>query len=82
MTALSFPVDDTLAAAYTSASPEEQERLARVAAVLFRVSLLDRRTPSQRLQDTADRLGEEARANGWTDEMTEGLLRGDFDDDE
>ena len=82
MTTLPLPVDDTIAAAYAAASPEERERIEYLASVFLRVSLLDRRSRSERFQDLADRLGAEARANGWTDEMDAALLRGDFDRDE
>lgn len=82
MTTLSIPVDDILAAAYESAPPEERERLAHLTTVLFRMSLLDRRSRSVRFQDLADRLGQEARANGWNDDLDAALLRGEFDHDE
>lgn len=82
MTMLHIPVEDDVAAVYESAGPQERERLALLMTSLLRASRLDRRSRSERFQDLADRLGEEARSNGWTDEMDAALLRGEFDDDE
>ena len=82
MTTLTIPIDEPTAAAYAAASDDEREQLAQRAAVLVRLALLDHRSPSERFQQIADVLGWEARSNGWTDDMDEALLRGDFDHDE
>ena len=81
MTTLPLPVDEATAAAFESVPPDERERLARCAAT-FLQEMLDRRARSERFQEIADRLGAEAQANGWNDELDAALLRGDFDDDE
>ena len=82
MTTLPIPVDEVTAAAYESASVEERERSARVAAAVIRASLVTEKTPGERFALLADRLGAEAQANGWNDELDEALLRGDFDHDD
>ena len=86
MNTLPLPVDDETVAAYEAAPVEKREKAAQVAAALFKAAL---RTPEQTKRErvdallrTTNELSAKAKANGWTDEMNEALLRGNFDDDE
>ena len=85
MTTLPLPVDDETVAAYEAATEERREKAAQVASALFKAAL---RIPEQTKREkvdaliqTMEELSAQARANGWTDEMNEALLRGDFDDE-
>ena len=86
MTTLPIPVDEATAAAFQKVPADEQEEITRFLADYVRVKMRSRgQTKKERLdafRRAADALSASAQANGWTEEMNEALLRGDFDDDE
>lgn len=85
MTTLPIPVDDETAAAFEAARPQDRERFVQVAAAVLKATVRSGETSRAEKADAvrraADALSASARANGWTEEMNEALLRGDYDDE-
>ena len=86
MTTLPIPVDEDTAAAFRDTPVDEREEITRFLTDYVRVKMRSRKqTKEERLdafRRAADALSASAQANGWTEEMNEALLRGDFDGDE
>ena len=57
-------------------APPEQRRRAEIALMY---ALMTREEVAAELSRFMDHLGEGAKARGWTDEMNEALLRGNYD---
>ena len=87
MTTLPIPVDDDTAAAFLEASEDTREQITQFVASYVQSALQTRdfqtrEEKSAALQEAADRLSAQAKANGWNDELDAALLRGDFDHDD
>ena len=82
MTTIDINVDEETAAAFEAAPPQKREQLLLMAAAIIRASLAEREDKAEGVRRAAEALSREAQANGWTEEMNEALLRGDFDDGE
>ena len=85
MTTLPIPVDDETASAFEAAAPRDRERFVQIAATMLKAAVRSsKRTRAEKaeaLRRSADALSASAQANGWTEEMNEALLRGDYDDE-
>lgn len=85
MTTLPLPVDERVVRAFESTPSEQRAQgvsfLASLAEALFHRddSEAARQENIRELKRLMDKMGKEAAANGWTAEMDEALLRGDFD---
>ena len=73
-------VDDKTAMAYRNASPEQQEKAKqRARQSLERVLMTPEEVGAEFDRITA-KAGAYAQEQGWTDEMNEALLRGEYDE--
>lgn len=86
MAFIEIPVDNDVAEAFYALPADKREEILSFPSLLLtdliRRSLDKPRTREEsieRLKKLSDEIGKEAAANGWTDEMNEALLRGDFD---
>lgn len=86
MTTLTIELDDATATALQDVPADEREQIAQFLTDYVKTAVQSReRTKRERadaLVQTMKEVSAQARANGWTDEMDEALLRGDFDGDE
>ncbi len=73
-------VDDRTAAAYQSADPALRRSAETKAADALRLALLSRRELAGEFRRFTAETGAAAEERGWTDEMNDALLRGDFDE--
>ena len=81
MATLPIPVDEATAEAFQNAPPDKQEEITSALAEYAKDALL-REERAAAVARAANTLAASAKANGWTEEMNEALLRGDFDGDE
>ena len=79
MTTLPIEIDDATASAFRAAAPSTQERITGFVADYLRVALLPETDRARAYHEAADALGASAGSNGWNDDLTDALLRGDFD---
>ena len=79
---IEIEVDDETADAFREATPETREQIALALAATLRSRLRSHAEPAEALLRTLDETSRQAQANGWTEDMNEALLRGDFDRDD
>ncbi len=77
---ITIEVDERTASAYEQARPEVQQEAQACAADILRLSLLSKEELADEFDRLTARTGATARAKGWTDEMNEALLRGEYDE--
>ena len=82
MTTLPIPVREETADAFRNAPPATQEWFSHFLDAYFGTTERTREEKAEAVERAAKSLSASAKANGWTDEMDEALLRGDLDDDE
>ncbi len=80
-TTIPLRIDARTAAAYQSANPEVRRSAETKAADTLRLALLSRKELATELRRFTAETGAAAEARGWTEEMDEALLRGDFDEE-
>ena len=78
---LELEVDEKTATAYRNAPPEKQEQAKERARESMQRVLLTKEEAAQVFKHLTDDMGAYAASQGWTDEMNEALLRGDYDDE-
>lgn len=76
---LEIELDDQTASAYRNASPALQSKLQERIRRSIRRALLSREAIVDEFDRITTEAGAHASAQGWTDELNEALLRGDFD---
>lgn len=73
-------VSSQTATAFKKASPERRRAAQQKAAEILRLTLMSRDELADEYDRLTARTSAHAQAKGWTDEMNEALLRGDYDD--
>ena len=76
---ITIEVDEPTASAYRKASPDVKQAAQKKAAEIIRMALMSREERADEFDRFTAQTGAHARAKGWTDEMNEALLRGDYD---
>ena len=74
---LSLPSE--LAERYRNASPEEQDRIKQRTEQFLQRILMTREEVAQEFKRLTEKMGAYAASQGWTNEVNEALLRGDYD---
>ena len=78
---LELEVDEKTATAYRNAPPEKQERAKERARESMQRVLMTKEEAAQEFKRLTKEMGAYAASQGWTDEMNEALLRGDYDNE-
>ena len=73
---IKITVPAQVAERYQQATPEQRRRAEKALMATF----MTQEEIAEQLGDLLDSISGKAEAAGWTDEMNEALLRGDFDD--
>lgn len=81
MTTIPIQVDDATARAFESAPQATREQIALLVRGYVSETILSKQERSKRFCAVADALGAEAASNGWSDDLNDALLRGEFDDE-
>ncbi len=77
---LELEVDEKTATAYRNAPPEKQEKVRERARLSMQRVLLTPEEIGAEFDRITARASAYAKEKGWTDEMNEALLRGEYDD--
>lgn len=78
---ITLTLPSELAERYRKASPEDQDRIKQRAEQFLQRILMTREEAAHEFKRLTDKMGAYAASQGWTDEMNEALLRGDYDDE-
>lgn len=76
---ITLTLPSELAKRYRQAPPEEQDRIKQRAEAFLQRILMTREEAAEQFKQLTEEMGAYAASQGWTDEMNETLLRGDYD---
>ena len=77
---IAITVDEKTALAYQEAQPHVRQAALAKAAEILRLSLMSKDALADEFDRFTARTGSHAKTKGWTDDMNEPLLRGDYDE--